>query len=538
MKLLLKILLSFFLLILATLGTLYAIYINDIYQHIHDTLETRLSAATGTAVTIGDIKLLPPRTILVSSAVFRKKGDPGQVLARATDTTIAISLPELIKDKQLKTLITLRGLNINGLETHAVLKTISPEAETYKEAFDINRIDSVFVVDAMLSAKGFMLHDIVGNLELINGKLVSGKLIFITNEFKYFTSFTMPSARNRSHKLKIRSENLDIDTEFTIGPERIILHSLKGKYYVVELDINGEMIDPFTPDIAMSFGGTWEADMKDFSSLPGNVGTFCRRTPVEGKISSNIHFSGAGPDIKKYKLSSTVYASNIRLNKLRMAEFMTKVSLMNDMLHAPLLNGTFYDGTLSGSLTANLFQDNIPFTLRMTINNLDFEKMMKDLTSELSKVYGNLGFNLEMNGLIKNPVSWEGHGDLTVSNGNLGPMPVITPLLGDIYAYLQRFLPSSAQDKITDAYVDFDIRDRHIYTEDLTLLGKEIAITAEGSVGFDGSLDFVFQNEIRPRDPSEEKEWHEKLRDSIINFGKHIKRTKLRGTVSEPEWGI
>ena len=538
MKKFFTILFFVFLLFIIALSAVYVIYINDVYRKVHDTLEMKLSETTGTTVTIGDIKLLPPRTIFVSSVIFSKKDVPEEVLASAKNTTIAISLPSLIKNKQLETMISLRGLKINGVEVNAVLKTISPKADTYEEAFDTSRIDSVFIIDAMASSDGFILQDIVGNVEFTNGHIDGGKLIFVTDNYKYFTSFTMPENTENPYNVEVRSENINLSSAFTMAADRIVLESLTGTYYTVHLDINGEIINPFTEQIALSFGGTWELDLRSLATLQGSIGNFCRNTLIAGQVRSNVFFSGSGPDINDYKLSSTIHASKVRLDKLRVTEFMTKISLNNDLLEAPLLNGTFYDGTLNGHFSANVFEKGMPFTLRLIINNLDFEKMMKDLTSEKSKVYGILGFNLDLDGLIENPASWSGHGDLTISNGDLGPMPLITPLLGDMYAYLQRFLPSSGQDKITDAYVDFDIHDRKIFTEDLTLLGREIAINAAGSVDFEGNLDFVFENEIMPRNPEEKREWHEKVRDSIINLGKHIKRTKLSGTLKEPEWGI
>ncbi len=538
MKKFLTILLSVFLLFIIALSTVYVIYVNDVYKKVHDMLELKLSETTGTTVTIGDIKFLPPRTIFVSSITFSKKDTPEQVIAVAKNTTMAISLPSLIKDKQLETIITLRGLKINMIEVTAVLKTTSPKADTYKEAFDVSRIDSVFIIDAMISSDDFTLQDIVGNIELSNGLIEGGKLIFVTNNYKYFTSFTMPVSPEKPYSVEIRSENINISTEFTIAPDRIVLNSLSGILYTVLLDLNGEIINPFTEQIAMSFGGTWKTDLRSLSSLPGRIGDFCRKTPVAGDVRSNLYFSGSGPDIKQYKLSSTIHASNLRLNKIRLAEFMTKASINNGILEAPLLNGIFYDGTLIGDFRANVFENNLPFTLNLIINNLDFEKMMNDLTSEKSQVYGTMGFTLNLDGLATAPASWSGHGDLTIANGDLGPMPLITPLLGEMYAYLQKFLPSSAQDKITDAYVDFDILDKKIATEDLTLLGREIAITASGTVDFEENLDMTFENEIRPRDPEDVKEWHEKLRDSIITFGKHIRRTRLTGTLREPEWGI
>ena len=89
-----------------------------------------------------------------------------------------------------------------------------------------------------------------------------------------------------------------------------------------------------------------------------------------------------------------------------------------------------------------------------------------------------------------------------------------------------------------DAYAaaDFEIRNRRIITDNLIFEGKDLSITGEGYMDFDGNLNFSFQNELMEPSPDADEEWQESIRNAIISFGKRISRAHLKGTLSDQKW--
>ena len=115
---------------------------------------------------------------------------------------------------------------------------------------------------------------------------------------------------------------------------------------------------------------------------------------------------------------------------------------------------------------------------------------------------------------------------------------ILAPLLGDIFTSVQSVLLTKTSVDINLAYMDFEIKNRRISTDNLTFMGESIYITSQGYMDFDGRLNFTFQNQFRETVPEgqEEEDWQIALRNAIVRFGKLISKARLRGTIKEPEW--
>ena len=71
-------------------------------------------------------------------------------------------------------------------------------------------------------------------------------------------------------------------------------------------------------------------------------------------------------------------------------------------------------------------------------------------------------------------------------------MPILTPLLGDVYSTFQGIFPGLKMTLIKEASADLSIYDRKIRSDNIIFLGDDMTINGKGFMDFDGNLNFVF----------------------------------------------
>jgi len=222
---------------------------------------------------------------------------------------------------------------------------------------------------------------------------------------------------------------------------------------------------------------------------------------------------------------------NIRLDDLN-----GRINITDGILKIPSLKGTFYEGLLATDIVLDLNDDSLPYTFTYAVSGVNLSKLVSDINRKSNRIYGTLNSELYVKGFAISSSTAEGSGNIYIKDANLGPMPLLAPLIGDLYSSIQTILGTGQPVNINSAYADFFIKDRKIMTDNMILTGKDINIFADGYVDFDGKLDFSFQNQFKEPDAETHDEWQNFLRTSIVKFGKYISKARLTGTVYEPHW--
>ena len=128
-----------------------------------------------------------------------------------------------------------------------------------------------------------------------------------------------------------------------------------------------------------------------------------------------------------------------------------------------------------------------------------------------------------------------GRGNISISQANLGPMPILSPLLGNIYGVIRYILPGLDSIEISSGSCDFVIENRKIITDNLLLWGDILNIKARGYIDFDKNLNFEVENEFKEI-PEQAGDWQKAIVEIVAGFGKFIGRAHLTGTLSKPKW--
>lgn len=541
MKTFIKIIILLLLLIAIGGVITYTVRKEDVHHSIRTFFEDELSRMLDNPVSVGEVRYIPMHSVSLERVTVTDKNTPGLILADINNITVTPDVKTILTEKQLSAIIDIEGLSAPDILLNATCRLRSKKSENFKGVFSPSLIESVFILDGQLGIKNLIARDLSGIIKIENEALSSGKIRFTSGGTDYFMTL-MPLENNpKGLDISLRSEHLGLECESLIDKDIFTITSLKGMFYTVRFDLAGELNKFYSPtEITGSLEGTFKSELSTLSTLGGEMGEFARKNTLEGPvIIKNSVINIKTDNIKNWTAQGDFEALDVVAGGIYVANLTTPVLLEDGRIDAPSVNGSFYAGKLTGSFKMDLLEEDLPFLLRLEVSEVDYGMFMKDFAEDTTGVYGILNGDLDLNGYLTDTSSIKGHGSVTISDADLGEMPIITPLLGDLYMNFQDlFLETSTTGEISAAYADFDIVDRRIITNDLTFIGKQIYITSTGWIDFDGRLNFVFENKFLAETPAEDEDWQIALRDSIIHVGKFLKKAKLKGTVSNPEWGL
>ncbi len=510
------------------------------YDRIHEEIRTRfsseLSELSGYLISVGAIRYVPLQAIALENVRIYEKTGENKLLARISDLTVTLDIPFLIRNKQLKTVIELSGFYTGYSLCDATVRTVSRPGATFKEALDPSLIYTVSVVEGNVAARNIRLNDLFGALDVENMTIPSGKLYFTYDDDTYLLGFSR-LAKNE-YDLSVHSKDLDLTMNIAKTGTTLDISSLTGMYHIFHFDLKGEVRGLYSTEPQASLSGTVETDLGSFAQLPGAAGKLAHGHTLSGRLTSNFFINCAGFSIEKCSVTATASAENIRIDNVLFPEVSGKFSMNKGILTSPLISGTIYRGTLLCTLEVDFLKEGSPYTLEAALNNMDLGSFVRAITEDKEQLFGTLNADLSLSGSLLYPETALGHGSVTVSDADLGPMPIATPLLGDWFSNIQNAFNWKTRENIEQAFMDFEIKECLITTDDLTFFSDNMYIVSEGYVDFDGNLAFTFQSYLRDADPQVDEDWQTALRNTVINVGKFVSKSRLSGTVKDPVWGI
>ena len=155
----------------------------------------------------------------------------------------------------------------------------------------------------------------------------------------------------------------------------------------------------------------------------------------------------------------------------------------------------FSGNAFSGSLTTKGTLDmrdpkQTPFDLSMGMNSLDVHQFLPEFTSFGSRLYGNLTMTTDLHGVLDDtlglmPQTLNGGGNVQIKNGKVDGVKVNQSLAGMLS------LPDLSVVTFKDWQNSFTIANGRIVLKDLKIAALNSDYTINGSMGFDGSIDYV-----------------------------------------------
>jgi len=199
-----------------------------------------------------------------------------------------------------------------------------------------------------------------------------------------------------------------------------------------------------------------------------------------------------------------------------------------DILSIYGITGEIYGGVIEGAAKVDLSGD-ISYGCVTDIKNIKLESVLADVFHYSNDdLRGNVSGKVFLQGNGTEPGNLVSRGEIRLSEASLWEIPMIFQIL----SLLQLSLPERSA--FDEALVKYYLLEKEAYIEEVDLKGKALSIYGEGTMGFDGNLDFSFLAGIGkrrfPRIPLISK--------LVRSIQKQMVQLKVNGTFAKPDTRI
>jgi hypothetical protein len=183
--------------------------------------------------------------------------------------------------------------------------------------------------------------------------------------------------------------------------------------------------------------------------------------------------------------SGKIAADSAALGTLAMTDFRSPVAFANNRLALSQMAFRAYSGTGAGRVSANVLASPVTWSLDADLQHLDVDQFLTENTTAKDKVTGTGALQARLRGSSAAPVERTVAGTVAVSiaDGTIRNFP----LLAAVYSAFK--VGAGGRDLDFQSLTGtFTVADARATATDLTVRGRDLTMTASGTLGFDQSL--------------------------------------------------
>lgn len=353
----------------------------------------------------------------------------------------------------------------------------------------------------------------------------------IYDEKEYTLKGDVTNFKTPQFNLALASEDLNIKTSFLLKDSSAVLDKFEGKYKNSKFNLFGAISD--FKDPLLNFYGSVATDINELKDcLPQQNAELLAKNEVNGALTAKFYFSGKWKERKSWVLDLKAESPQLQVKKLKFDDFHLEYKLKDNFVSMPSITVKPYGGSLVANIAIDYTKENPQYAIEAEIKDIDISKLKNDTGFKKQDLRGLFYANAEFGGFGKNIETLRGKGRFAVVEGKLWELPVFAGLANIL------FIPGVDKIVFREARGNFTVGNRAIYTNDAEMRATEMNLVYDGSVDFDGNLDFsitaafaknllAIPSRIGP------------LRDWLIDeAGNYIGDIKLKGTLKEPKHTI
>ena len=407
--------------------------------------EARLSAALGRPVTVGtiDIDWLPVPAIVGRDITVGGAGEAAPSLALEAIRVVP-RLSSLLSRPVVADRVELVGLTVNVLRTGdgrwLMPVAVLPEGEAGPAAFDVRQV------------------------------LLKDGRIRVTDERRPETASRPPSIRD----IQAAVHRQDSVTK---------LDGLSGTVGRSALSGSG-VIGPQGLRLSLAWSRLRAEDLPEALGLAGIAAPAELSIEGDRPLTLDVAIDAAGG----LAASGQVSASTVRLGTLTLTSLRAPLRLSAGRLSLEPLAFSAYGGKESGRLRADLGATPLAWSLDTRIDGVDMRQLVNASTSVKDRLSGTGSFRGRLEGTAAEPLLDRARGTMSVAiaDGALHDFPLLAAV-NSALLIAERGTGDLRFDRLTATLA---VAGGRAATNDLLATSGEMTVAAEGTLGFDQSLDF------------------------------------------------
>lgn len=336
-----------------------------------------------------------------------------------------------------------------------------------------------------LNIKGLassIISETNGDITISNSNVkISGSNLPLENLSAYI------KFRKNAISANIESNILKFNTELTkqdkiIAIPNINLELINSKFNFKDGQI--DLTDSKNPNINL---------VGDINLKLSDLRVFLPKTfeKIDGILSGPVAIKGTLNKLQNLSIQSKLDSEVIKIDDFNFRNLTLVYNQDNGFIKNLGIESLCYMGRITLGLNGEFVKDGINYVGGLEINNIELNEIGKDLKWKDKRISGLLNVRAITSGFSKDPATINGEGIIVILDGYLGEINIFKGLFSVLSV-------TNAESIIfRNGGCNFQIKDKALYTNNLQLLSEQMDLLAQGSLGFNGSLDFTVTNNLK-----------------------------------------
>lgn len=291
------------------------------------------------------------------------------------------------------------------------------------------------------------------------------------------------AGKNPAVSLNLSSPELSLTSRFSLIENKLIkIAELKGKYLNTGFFLTGDLGIADTQSISARLNIDADINLEDLDKPLHKLKEHLKQIKPSGIVKTRISLQGSLNHPKLLRLQAEASSASLSLYGLKSDEFILRYDQSQGVADMTLIRLAMYDGVMEASAKVNLDTENMPFLIETKIKDINIRKLKDDTPAKNQDISGTLQAVSRINGFISDFSKLSGSGQILVKDGKLWELNLFKGM-GKLI-----FSRNFADITFSKGYCEFFVKDRSVFTENLTMVSPLVSLEGKGKIGFDGSL--------------------------------------------------
>jgi|GEM_PF-2626694 len=310
------------------------------------------------------------------------------------------------------------------------------------------------------------------------------------------------------------------------------LLELSGNYQGIPMEARGKLkkIAPLT------FDGSLKSSPLELNKLvkilPANFKEIYKKIDLSGTASLSANLAGELLNWKTWKANGRFSFPKLHVTKCSLKEFSSNFNLNEQKLSLSDLKAAICQGALRGNFQINLAESYPSYTGTFSLSNVDLSRLSQETDWKDLDLQGLGNSEVKFNGFGGDWNKLKGGGWIHLAGSRLWEIP----LLGELSNIL--LIPGLDKTIIREGHCNLNINQGRVYTRDLELLSDNLTLKAEGSAGFDTTLDFDILMQFSGALRKEAKSLTKLANLVLKTVEQLLVQIELKGTIGKPKYTV
>lgn len=342
----------------------------------------------------------------------------------------------------------------------------------------------------------------------------------------YNTSGVLTNFASPGVQMSLNSSNLALKVAAALSGKNVIISKCTGKYLGTDFSLAGEIAMPDASGVYGDVNGSAETNVEEIRNLMKGSKEKIEKMKLSGALKVDFRLAGKINDLKTCAIDAKIFSNTISIYDLKPVDMVIDYNQREGVGNMTRFHSFLYGGTVTAFGRMDFSSAGLPYSISAEVSGVRIEGLKTATAFKDKDISGILRGQARVEGLYEDSSSAAGSGRIAINNGRLWQL--------NLFQGLGRLLFSSDFENVifSDGGCSFTIKDKSIYTEDLTLRSSLLSIYGSVNIGFDKYINASLKSEF-----TDEALSSGSVSNAAANIGKYSYVT-IKGDLKAPKYAI